>query len=57
MEYLPGYALDEIFITDEGMLTLCDMLSLVPLDTWPDDEEEMKWLLFCFGAEEEPEWF
>lgn len=41
MEYLPGYALDEIFITDEGMLTLCDMLSLVPLDTWPDDEEEI----------------
>lgn len=50
MEYLPGYAIDEIFITDEGMLTLCDMLSLIPLDTWPDDEEDMKWLLYCFGA-------
>lgn len=50
MEYLPGYAIDEIFITDEGMLTLCAMLSLIPLDTWPDDEEDMKRLLFCFGA-------
>ncbi|MGN8820291.1 hypothetical protein ACTNC1_05300 [Atopobiaceae bacterium HCP3S3_A4] len=50
MEYLPGYAIDEIFITDEGMLTLCDMLSLIPLDTWPESEEDIKWLLFCFGA-------
>lgn len=51
MEYMPGYALDKIFVTDEGVLTLCDMLSLVPLDAWPDDEEDMKWLLFCFETE------
>lgn len=51
MEYMPGYALDKIFVTDEGVLTLCDMLSLVPPDVWPDDEEDMKWLLFCFETE------
>lgn len=44
-------ALQTLYLADEGLLSLCDMLSAVPQGDWPRDEEDLKWLLWSFGAE------
>lgn len=43
--------LQAIYLADEGLLTLCDMLALVPQEDWPEDREDLSWLLWAFGAE------
>ena len=42
--------LSAIYLSDEGILSLCDMLSAVPPDDWPRNEEDLEWLLWSFGA-------
>ena len=39
-----------IYLADEGLLTLCDMLSAVPQEDWPDNREDLSWLLWSFDA-------
>ena len=43
--------LQAIYLADEGMISLCDMLSAVPQDDWPRNEEDLEWLLWSFGAQ------
>jgi|GEM_PF-4597146 len=43
--------LQTVYITDEGMLSLCDMLAAVPQEDWPVDEEDYEWLFWVFEAE------
>lgn len=40
-----------VYLADEGLLSLCDMLSLVPQRDWPENREDLFWLLWAFGAE------
>ena len=40
-----------VYLTDEGMLSLCDMLAAVPQRDWPETREDLSWLLWSFGAE------
>lgn len=42
--------LQAIYLTGDGLLALCDMLSLVPFDDWPQDAEDFEWLLWSFDA-------
>lgn len=46
--------LQAIYLSDEGILSLCDMLSAVPQADWPRNQEDMAWLLWSFGAEPLP---
>lgn len=43
--------LQSVYLADEGLLSLCDMLSLVPQRDWPENREDLFWLLWAFGAE------
>lgn len=43
--------LQAVYLADEGLLSLCDMLSLVPSDDWPQDAEDFEWLLWAFDVE------
>lgn len=40
-----------VYLADEGLLTLCDMIAAVPQEDWPRNEEDLEWLLWSFGAE------
>lgn len=42
--------LQAIYLTDEGILSLCDMLAAIPAQDWPEDDEDLQWLLWSFGA-------
>ena len=42
--------LQAIYLTDEGILSLCDMLAAIPAQDWPEDDEDLHWLLWSFGA-------
>lgn len=43
--------LQAVYLADEGLLSLCDMLAAVPQQNWPEDREDLSWLLWSFGAE------
>lgn len=43
--------LQAIYLSDEGLLSLCDMLAAVPQVDWPQNEEDLEWLFWSFGAE------
>lgn len=40
-----------VYLADEGLLTLCDMLSAIPPQDWPKNQEDLSWLLWSFSAE------
>lgn len=40
-----------VYLTDEGLLSLCDMLAAVPQEDWPRDADGLEWLLWSFGAQ------
>ena len=42
--------LQAIYLADEGILSLCDMLAAIPAQDWPEDDEDLQWLLWSFGA-------
>lgn len=39
-----------VYLSDEGILSLCDMLAAIPAQDWPEDDEDLQWLLWAFGA-------
>lgn len=43
--------LQAIYLSDEGLLSLCDMLYSVSQEDWPQSQEDLQWLLWAFGAE------
>lgn len=43
--------LKTIYLTEEGLASLCDMLALVPQEDWPRDEVDLEWLFWSFEAE------
>lgn len=43
--------LQAVYLADEGLLSLCDMLSAVSQQDWPQNAEDFEWLLWSFGAE------
>ncbi len=48
MAWLDEKRLSETYIVDGKETTLREMLADVPFEDWPEDEEDLKWLLFCF---------
>lgn len=51
MDIFTRAELQAIYLADEGLLSLCDMLSAVPQEDWPQGAEDLEWLLWSFGAE------
>lgn len=51
MDSFTRHELQAIYLSDEGLLSLCDMLSAVPQRDWPQSQEDLSWLLWSFGAE------
>lgn len=51
MDIFTRAELQTIYLSDEGLLSLCDMLSAVPQQDWPQSQEDLSWLLWSFGAE------
>lgn len=50
MDSFTRQALQAVYLADEGLLSLCDMLAAIPAQDWPEDSEDMQWLLWSFGA-------
>lgn len=42
--------LQAVYLADEGLLSLCDMLAAAPPQDWPQSQEDLSWLLWSFGA-------
>lgn len=51
MDSFTRQALQAVYLADEGLLSLCDMLSAVSQSDWPRDAEDLEWLLWAFGAQ------
>lgn len=43
--------LQAVYFAEEGLLSLCDMLALVPQQDWPQSREDLEWLPWSFGAQ------
>lgn len=51
MDIFTRQELQAVYLSDEGLISLCDMLSAVPQEDWPQGAEDLEWLLWSFGAE------